>query len=150
MFLRYETLSSIFPEATGIKESTLDFHTVSCSATQKQPKGLFIPIEASAGELQVAISNGAIGAVWEKGKDVPGYTPNHFPIFFTENLLSGLKGILIEYKEMLNKEEIEKKDKTNFLFLDEKLLNDFYKTYDNAVMEAKIDEMLEKIREEKE
>lgn len=50
----------------------------------------------------------------------------------------------------LDKENISgllqiKKDKTIFLFLEEKLLNDFYETYDNAVTEANLIQMLDGI-----
>lgn len=50
----------------------------------------------------------------------------------------------------LDKENISgllqtKKDKTISLFLEEKLLNDFYETYDNAVTEANLIQMLDGI-----
>lgn len=147
MFLLYKDLSRLFPDKSGIKESHLAFQTVSISADDKQPKGIFIPLRKTSGELKKAIENGAVAAIWEKGKDIPKYTPNHFPIFFAENLFQALKDILLQYHQ--NHKE-QNKDKTNFLFLDEKLLNDFYQTYDSPVMEAKLYELIDKIREEKE
>ncbi|WP_449619297.1 hypothetical protein [Robertmurraya sp. Marseille-Q9965] len=148
MYLTYEDVSLLFPEVAGIKDVNVDFQTVSFSATTKQPKGLFIPMNHSSGELKLAIANGAIAAVWKKGMEIPTYTPNHFPIFFTEDLLQALKKILLLNKEKNNTRK--KEDMTDFLFLDEKLLNDFYETYDSAVIETLLNEMLEKFREEKE
>ncbi|MEQ2529217.1 hypothetical protein EKG37_09850 [Robertmurraya yapensis] len=148
MYLTYEDVSLLFPEVAGIKNVDIDFQTISFSATAQQPKGLFIPLNHSSGELKLAIANGAIAAVWKKGMEIPTYTPNHFPILFTEDLLQAVKKILLLYKDKMNTNK--KENMTDFLFLDEKLLNDFYETYDNAVIETILNEMLEKFREEKE
>ncbi|TKC18571.1 hypothetical protein [Robertmurraya kyonggiensis] len=148
MYLTYEDVSLLFPEVAGIKDVNVDFLTVSFSATAQQPKGLFIPLNNSSGELKLAIANGAIAAIWKKGMEIPTYTPNHFPILFTENLLQAVKKILLLYKDKMKASK--KENMTDFLFLDEKLLNDFYDTYDSAVIETILNEMLQKFREEKE
>jgi UDP-N-acetylmuramyl pentapeptide synthase len=145
MFLMYDDLKEIFPESRGIRDIELSIQTVSISAEQTQPKGLFIPFGSSSGELKTAITNGAVAAVWKKGIELPEYTPNHFPVFFGEDVTHSIKEILLSYREKLNEATLTKKDKTNFLFLDKKLLNDFYDTYDNAVMDAILKEMLDKI-----
>lgn len=145
MFLTYEDLSKVFPDVKGVREHNLDFHTVSFSAKDIQPRGLFIPLLPTSGSLQTAIANGAIAALWEKGRDIPKYTPNQFPIFLVDDILQGVIEMLIQYKKCLKKEVNEKKDETNFLFLEEKLLNDFYETYDSAVMEAHLKQMLDGI-----
>ncbi|MGG0717805.1 hypothetical protein ABE096_09450 [Robertmurraya massiliosenegalensis] len=150
MFLTYEDLSAIFPDVTGIREFDLHFQTVSIRADLVQPKGLYIPLDTNTQDLQQAIANGAVAVVWEKGKAIPKYTPNHFPVFYTGDIANGTKDILNAYRDRLKAEAVDKKDKTNFLFLDGKLLNDFYETYDKAVIEAKINELIEKFREEKE
>ncbi|WP_019152879.1 hypothetical protein [Robertmurraya massiliosenegalensis] len=150
MILTYEDLSVIFPDVTGIREFDLHFQTVSIKADINQSKGLYIPLGSKAQDLQQAIANGAVAVVWEKGKAIPKYTPNHFPVFYTDDIANGIKDILFAFLDKSNTEVIDKKDKTNFLFLDEKLLNEFYETYDKAVIEAKINELIEKFREEKE
>lgn len=150
MFISYEDLSKIFTTAIGIKEHNLEFQTVSILAQEYQPRGLYIPLGSTYGDLQIAIANGAIGALWKKGDGVPKYTPNHFPIFFVDDYLDAIEEILIQYKKNINMEDNLKTDTTNFPFLDEKLLKVFYETYDNAVMCAKLTQMLLGIREEKE
>lgn len=147
----YDDLKLLFSDSSGIQDIQLDIETVSSSAELNQPKGLFIPLWPKSGELKTAIANGAVAAVWKREQEIPKYTPNHFPIFYVDDLLPAVKEILLSYREKLKKEETgTKKDRTNFLFLDKKLLNDFYETYDNAVMEGNLKKMLEKIREENE
>lgn len=150
MLITYEDLSKIFSTTIGVKGHNLEFQSVSISATVNQPKGLFIPLWSTSGDLQTAIANGAIAALWKKGEEVPKYRPNHFPVFLVDDLWNGLKDILIQYNKNINMEDNLTKNKTHFLFLDEKLLKVLYETYDNAVMEAKFAQLLLGIREEKE
>lgn len=140
MLLTYKDLSKLFPHTSGIKDNNLSFQTISSSAHIYQPKGVFIPLCNASGELQEAIANGAVAAIWKKGKEIPKYTPNHFPIFYCEDLLKGLKEMLLLYREKL--QEMDNMEKTNFLFLDEKLLNEYYETYDIAVIEDKLNKIL--------
>lgn len=95
-----------------------------------------MPFSQESGELKDAITNGAIAAIWKEGINIPKYTPNHFPIFYCEDFVIGLKNILILYREKLQEMDNKQMDKTDFLFIDKKLLNKYYETYDNAVMES--------------
>jgi UDP-N-acetylmuramyl pentapeptide synthase len=135
--LTYQDVSSLFPKKAGIVEQTIQFCTVSTHAGDKQPKGLFIPCFEGSGALQEAIANGAIAAVWQENHPVPAYTPNHFPLFFTEDLLKGLEDIMKLYLDYLPHHE-EKMGKTNFIFQRSELLNEKESTYDIAVMAEKI------------
>jgi hypothetical protein len=83
MYLAFDDLVTIFPEFKGIKEADHLYFTVTDNADREQTRGLFIPLNDDSGELLDAIANGAIAAVWDKKKQIPRYTPNHFPIFFT-------------------------------------------------------------------
>ncbi|GIN61429.1 hypothetical protein J27TS8_14220 [Robertmurraya siralis] len=150
MFLTYEDLSTIFSDIMGTKEFDLDYQTVSLKADLYQPKGLYIPVDSTSCDLQQAIANGAVGVVWEKGRAIPKYTPNHFPVFYTDDPARAVKEVFLAYRAKISGKKMAKKDKTNFLFLDEKLLKEFYETYDNAVIAAKFNKLIEQFREEKE
>ena len=62
-----------------------------------QPKGIFIPLYHDSGELKEAIANGAIAALWEDDKALPNYMPNHFSVFYANDLWKGLKNMLEKY-----------------------------------------------------
>ncbi|MBT2687935.1 hypothetical protein J7I93_07060 [Bacillus sp. ISL-47] len=138
MYLTYGDLAKLFPNTTGIKDNELQFHTVAASSSIVQPKGIYLPIEES-GNLKEAIENGAVAALWNEKDEVPAYTPNHFPVFYTNDLTKGLKDIMESYIEKLSNAE-ETINTTNFLFLDEKSLNENEATYDIAVMAEKLNE----------
>lgn len=133
MYLGFNMLAEIFPRTSGIKDPELYFHTVADNGTDEQPRGLFIPLWDNSQELKMAINNGAVAAIWEQDKPVPSYTPNHFPIFFTTNIWEDVIQMMGKYIQIL-KQEDERINMSNFLFLDEKLLNEKLKTYDKAVM----------------
>lgn len=145
MFLSYKDLAKLFPNTRGIKEETLVFQTVAAKGTDPQPKGIFIPLTNNPGELKGALENGAIAAIWPKGMEVPKMTPNHFPMFFVNDLLDGLKKILFLYKQRLQEDNGINTERTDFLFLDERLLKEFYETYDIAVMEEKWNEVVKQL-----
>ncbi|PLR97380.1 hypothetical protein [Bacillus sp. T33-2] len=130
--LLYKEIAGLFPNSRGIEDSSLQFHTVSCFADRPQPRGLFIPVFAHSGSLQEAIANGAVAALWQEGTPLPQYTPNHFPVFFTDDLLKGLKIIMEQYLKSLNINSAQ--SRTKFLFLDKERLNKTEKTYAIAVM----------------
>lgn len=131
MKLTYKLISKTIPEAKGFVSDTLEFQTVSFCASANQPKGLFIPLSSDAeNELNTAIANGAIGAIWEKGNPIPSYTPNHFPIFYSKDRMKGIKKMIQLYEEVLQQEETE----TKFIFSKEKSLNNWEETYDIAVI----------------
>jgi hypothetical protein len=131
MYLGFDLLARIFPHSSGIKESELHFHTVSDQGANSQPRGLFIPLWGNSQDLLEAIHNGAVAAIWEQGKPIPAYRPNHFPLFFTNNLAGDVIRLMKEYIQIL-KQEDERETMSNFLFIDEQLLNEKLKTYDSA------------------
>lgn len=134
MYLAFKDVAAILPEKQGIEENIL-FQTVCDQADILQPKGLFIP---QHGELLEAIANGAVAAIWKQGESLPPYTPNHFPVFYTNDLAEAVKQILERYIEKLNGETDKKMKMTDFKFLNNKLLNKNNETYDIAVMLKKI------------
>jgi hypothetical protein len=139
--LTYQDVSRLFSKKAGIVEETIHFHTVSSIAGEKQPKGLFVPVSRDSGTLQEAIANGAIAALWPEHKPVPAYKPNHFPLFFTKDILKGLEDIMKSYLEYLAQHE-EIIGKTNFIFQHNELLNEKETTYDIAVMAEKINHFI--------
>lgn len=146
MFLTYGDLARLFPNKYGIQDHELYFHTVASNSAVLQPKGLFIPFEDGSGKLSQAIENGAIAALWDEKENIPSYTPNHFPIFITNDLLKGLKDMMELYIENLRKMEQTRKEVTNFLFLDEVRLKETKSTYDIAVMTEKIRTVKERLQ----
>jgi hypothetical protein len=138
MYLAFEDLVTIFPDFKGIREADHLYFTVSDNAAREQTRGLFIPLNDDSGELLDAIANGAIAAIWDKKKQIPRYTPNHFPIFFTENPTTGVRDLLRFYFEKIDGDNEEKMNMTNFAILNKKLLKENKETYDIAVMLEKI------------
>ncbi|TCJ06079.1 hypothetical protein [Cytobacillus praedii] len=140
MFLTYGDLAKLFPNKYGIQDNELYFHTVASNSAVLQPKGIFIPFEEGSGKLSQAIENGAIAALWDQRERIPSYTPNHFPIFITNDLLKGLKDMMELYIENISNVNMNqtRKEVTNFLFLDEVRLKENESTYDIAVMAEKI------------
>lgn len=138
MYVGFKDLVTLFPNFKGIKEAEHFYYMVTDDANAEQARGLFIPLNDDSGELLNAIANGAIAAIWDKTKQVPKYTPNHFPIFFTENLIEGVRELLRYYLEKIDGEKVEKMNMTQFVFFNKKLLKENKETYDIAVMLEKI------------
>lgn len=126
MFLTYDDLAGIFSNSSGIRDNSLSFRTVSFLADTLQPKGLYIPMLDQKADLQSAIANGAVAAVWQEGREIPTYTPNHFPMFFTENLSEGTKKILYQYKIKLENMELDQGDITDFSFSRNMVTEEYY------------------------
>lgn len=150
MFLTYGDLAKLFPKVKGIQFHELFFHTVATISDVPQLKGIYIPFEDKTGELKKAIENGAIAALWDERKEIPPYTPNHFPIFFTNDLLKGLKDMMEIYLEKINQADKLQKEGTHFLFIDEMRLKENNSTYDIAVMAEKINNVRARLQERKE
>ena len=136
MALSYNLVQQAIPEAKGFSKDDLLFETLSLVADCHQPKSLFVPIYThdSSTELNTAIANGAIGAIWEKGKKLPSYTPNHFPVFYTNDLKEGIQKMIAIYEKQLN----AKANRTKFIFSEELSLNSIIETYDIAVIKEHI------------
>ncbi|MBV7503829.1 hypothetical protein KW850_00935 [Bacillus sp. sid0103] len=137
MYLALKDLAGLFENRRGIQDD-LFFVTVCDQANAAQPKGLFVYGSGKSGDLSEAIANGAIAAIWEEGIEIPSYTPNHFPIFFTPDPVEAIITIISHYIEKLNGETDEIMEITNFKFSNKKLLNKNKVTYDIAVMLNKI------------
>lgn len=137
MLLAYRDVANLFVEKQGIRGDFL-FFSVTDQADVTQPKGLFIPVNEESGSLSRAIENGAIAAVWDKQSELPAYTPNHFPVFFTSDCRNALQQIIKIYYEKLIGETEKKMVMTDFKISNKKLLNKSSESYDIAVMLKKI------------
>jgi UDP-N-acetylmuramyl pentapeptide synthase len=126
-------LGGLFDSSRGIQDDFL-FASVSDQANEAQPKGLFVSYNGMNGELSEAIANGAIAAIWNQEYDLPRYTPNHFPVFFTNDPADAIVTILNRYIEKLNGETDKIMAITNFKFSNKKLLNKNNETYDISVL----------------
>jgi hypothetical protein len=126
-------LGGLFDSSRGIQDDFL-FASVSDQANEAQPKGLFVSYNGKYGELSEAIANGAIAAIWNQEHDLPRYTPNHFPVFFTNDPADAIVTILNRYIEKLNGETDKIMAITNFKFSNKKLLNKNNETYDISVL----------------
>lgn len=133
MYLTLKDLASLFSEHKGIQDNLI-FCTVTDQANVIQPKGVFVPVDMDSGELSEAIANGAIAVIWNRENNLPHYTPNQFPVFFTSDMEEAVGKILKLYLDKLNGETDETMEKTNFKFSNKKLLNKNQETYDIAVM----------------
>jgi UDP-N-acetylmuramyl pentapeptide synthase len=138
MYLAFNDLVKLFSDKRGIKDADHLYITVTDDAKAIQTRGLFIPLSEDSGELLEAIANGAIAAILDKKKQLPKYTPNHFPIFFTDNPIEAVRELLRFYIEKIDGDRAEKMNMTNFVFLNKKLLKENKETYDIAVMLEKI------------
>jgi hypothetical protein len=134
MFLMYEDIANLFLKTKGVGNN-LPFYSVSTSSSMKQPKGLFVPVFKDSGELNEAIQNGAIAAIWDDSVQLPTYVPNHFPIFFTNDLMGSLYDVVRVFLEKLNGDKMQIMSTTKFLFDKEKLLNENFPSYDKPVLE---------------
>ncbi|WP_223596008.1 hypothetical protein [Neobacillus bataviensis] len=137
MFLALSDLSVLFKDHLGVQDELL-FYTVTDQANVIQPKGLFVSVNEGTEDLAEAMANGAIAAIWERGKKLPHYTPNQFPVFFTSDSVEAIKKLLQHYLEKLNGEIEETMEITNFKFSNKELLNKNRETYDIAVMLKKL------------
>lgn len=145
MYLAFNDLVKLFSEIRGIKEADHLYITVTDDSNAIQTKGLFIPLSEDSGELLEAIANGAIAAIWDKKKQLPKYTPNHFPIFFTDNPIEAVRKLLRFYIEKIDGDKAEKMNMTNFVILNKKLLKENKETYDIAVMLENISKLNPKV-----
>ncbi|WP_433957711.1 hypothetical protein [Cytobacillus horneckiae] len=105
MLLTYGDIVSFLPDRIGYQDENMAFHSIATSCSLHQEKSLYIPIEDDEPDLKRALENGAIAALWPAEIEVPRYRPNHFPIFFTNDLLKGLEIMMNEYLTKLEKTE---------------------------------------------
>lgn len=150
MFLTYGDLAKLFPKVKGIQVKELFFHTVATIADIPQYKGIYIPCEENSGELQIAISNGAIAALWDINMPIPKYTPNHFPLFFTNDLLKGLMDMMEIYIENLTQAENPQIEGTDFLFSTGMQFKENNSAYNQAELVGKINHFNKMLQQRKE
>lgn len=139
--LTYADLVGLFPSRERFIDQSIKFHTVSAFANETQPKGIFIPLYQHSSELKEAIAKGAIGTLWESGKPLPDYTPNHFIVFYTNDLWKGLKLMLEKYSVKLNSHDI--REYTQF-----KWKNETQMFADCQIVDMNVIKMIEKIEEQ--
>ncbi|ETI67981.1 hypothetical protein [Neobacillus vireti] len=137
MYLASKDMADLFNDQRGINDD-FSFYTVTDKASFSQPMGLFVRLNEDSGELLEAIANGAIAAVWDAEEMLPQYTPNYFPVFFTNDSAEAIKEIIKLYNEKLDGETNSKMEITNFKFSNKKLLNKNKQSYDIAVILEKL------------
>ena len=120
MYLAFNDLGKLFSDMRGIKEADHTYFTVTDNAKAMQTRGLFVPLNDDSGDLLGAIANGAIAAIWDIKKQVPKYTPNHFPIFFTDNPIEAIRELLRLYIEKMDGDKADQMNMTKFEFLNKK------------------------------
>jgi hypothetical protein len=130
MPITYCELATLFPKRRGINDAVLSFHTVSAFSQVLQPKGIFIPLYKDSGELNEAIENGAIAAIWNEDSILPSYTPSYFPIFLTNDLWKGIEDMLNQFSTRIASSEIMESDQTTFCLSHKSSLNTIKNTYD--------------------
>lgn len=149
MSLLYSDLIPLFSKRLGIEEPTIKFNTISAFGNISQPKGIFIPLYDNTKELGKAIENGAIAAIWKEDIPVPDFAPNHFIIFYTNDLWKGLKSMLETYQRKLEQSKSnEQNEKANIYFIDKSSLNEKENTYDIQDLENKLMQLISERNEE--
>ncbi|HZG61187.1 MAG TPA: hypothetical protein VEY68_12085 [Anoxybacillus sp.] len=130
--LTYRFLKKLFPVTRGIEDDTIQFRHLFVHPLQVAAKGLFVPLRYEHKDLQQAIENGAIAALWKKGVPLPAYVPNHFPIFFVSSPLQALIEIVETY---LQSNEMENEKMTRFCLNMEGAHIEENHSYDIAVID---------------
>lgn len=98
--LEYHDILKILPVTRGV-QVPISFETIAFSSAQDQEKGLFVYTQDD-GDLQQAIHQGAVAAVWKEGAEVPFYAPNHFPIFFADEPAEAIVQIVDHYSHKIS------------------------------------------------
>ncbi|MBD8003934.1 hypothetical protein [Bacillus norwichensis] len=114
--LTYEEIEKILPESKGIRDAGMSFASIAFTSDEEQPKGLFIQ-NGEDEDLQTAISKGAIATVWPSEKELPFYTPNHFPVFLAEG--GTLSAVLKILEENCHKVSLAKEDHKTWVIFPE-------------------------------
>lgn len=139
MFLTYGDIKHLFIKTQGYRDDDLAFFTVTTEASDFQLKGLFVPAKNGANRLQRAISNGAIASIWDVHEEIPFYTPNDFPIFFTNDINRCFVNMMELY---LNKLKDVGNGKMTHFICD----NKNKQTMDVQEMKIKLAEMIQKVQ----
>ncbi|GAA0613072.1 UDP-N-acetylmuramoyl-tripeptide--D-alanyl-D-alanine ligase [Virgibacillus siamensis] len=105
MLFTTEWLSTVFTRYTGsADESPID--EVVTDSRKKTNQALFIPITGEKFDghdfLKQAFNNGAVAALWETGRDLPGFLPDDFPVYYVDDTLHALQRLAAVYREKVN------------------------------------------------
>ncbi|MBM7586738.1 hypothetical protein JOC86_003290 [Bacillus pakistanensis] len=129
----YRDIKKLYPITRGVEEESLKFESISCISTIKLKKALYIPLEGEKG-LFDAIQNGAISSLWDRSINLPKWIPNHFPVFFTDNIDYAVERIIGNYKNKMKQEEWETMTK---FFINHNKEEKFDITYEDVRMKKK-------------
>ncbi|MCP3742686.1 hypothetical protein [Rossellomorea sp. BNER] len=129
----YRDIKKLYSITRGVEEEALEFESISCIPSIKLKKGLYIPFEGEKG-LFDAIQNGAVSSLWSRSINLPKWIPNHFPVFFTDNIDYALEEIMRDYKQKLKQEEWETMTK---FFINHTEKEKYDTTYEDASMNKK-------------
>ncbi|WP_174613159.1 UDP-N-acetylmuramoyl-tripeptide--D-alanyl-D-alanine ligase [Virgibacillus ihumii] len=106
MLFTTEWLSTIFTDYVGAAKESLPIGEVVTDSRKETNKALFIPISGEKFDghdfLKQAFNNGAIAALWEKGRDLPGFLPTDFPVYFVDDTLYALQRLASAYRDLVN------------------------------------------------
>ncbi len=106
MLFTTEWLTSIFGDYKGVATDPIRIGEVTTDSRKKTQKSLFIPIigENFDGHdyIKQAFDQGAVAALWQKERQLPGFLPNDFPVFFVEDTLEALQELAGFYREKIN------------------------------------------------
>ncbi|HET7628792.1 MAG TPA: UDP-N-acetylmuramoyl-tripeptide--D-alanyl-D-alanine ligase [Bacillales bacterium] len=93
-------LLSLFPSHRGA-EHEISINEVFIDSRKSARHALFVPIVGETFDghdfLLDAIQRGAVAALWQKNRDVPGEVPLDFPLFFVDDTLEGLQRFARQY-----------------------------------------------------
>ncbi|WP_077326009.1 UDP-N-acetylmuramoyl-tripeptide--D-alanyl-D-alanine ligase [Virgibacillus siamensis] len=106
MLFTTEWLSTIFKDCQGAFKEPLPIKEVVTDSRKNTNKALFIPISGETFDghdfINQAFNNGAVGTLWEKGKELPGFLPTDFPIYFVDNTLVALQQLASAYRDVVD------------------------------------------------
>ncbi|PFA68956.1 hypothetical protein CN378_05595 [Bacillus sp. AFS015802] len=114
--LSYDDVKELFPETRGIHLPGFTFLVVSNSTRMGMEKGLYVPFGDEV-NLFRSIEIGAIASLWPKGRPIPSFVPNHFPLFMVEDVYQAYLDLQENYKQNYNQEKWE--IMTKFIFSNE-------------------------------
>ncbi|HLS08724.1 UDP-N-acetylmuramoyl-tripeptide--D-alanyl-D-alanine ligase [Lentibacillus sp.] len=106
MLFTTDWLTSLFTDFRGAAKSSIEINEITTDSRKKTNQSLFIPLvgENFNGHdfMKDALEQGAAAALWHKKKDLPGFLPADFPVFFVEDTLSALQELASAYREKVN------------------------------------------------
>ncbi|WP_053219764.1 UDP-N-acetylmuramoyl-tripeptide--D-alanyl-D-alanine ligase [Virgibacillus senegalensis] len=106
MLFTTKFLSEVFKEYKGAVKDGIEIEEVTTDSRKQSHKSLFIPLVGDSFDghdfLKGAFDNGAVAALWEKGRKLPDFLPAGFPIFYVDDTLDGLQRLAREYRKQVN------------------------------------------------